>query len=443
MCALKGRVPLGRFYFIAFYYPYYILYMKRLHLLLLTLLSFLTASAQLQEMKSDRIASLQVVAGQDWLGEPIIYLGGDKRIHISFDDLSHDGHRYSYSITHCEPDWTDSEGLFTSDYLTGFQNGQTIEDCEESVNTNQLYTHYSITLPNASCRILMSGNYRVDITDEDEDEVVASARFMVCEDKVRIAKEVLVDTDIDVRRNHQQVNVSVQYPSSLNCTSPRDEFRVMVMQNHRTDNMVCCPSAPQLAPNTMIWTHTKSLIFPAGNEYHKFEILDVHRNSLGVESLQWDGEWYNVHIYHDYPRKAYVYDEDANGSFYLRNSDNVENDITSEYVIVHFYFDSPELPGDLYVSGRWTTAEDRSKYLMRYDQENCCYHAAIPLKYGYYSYQYVLESATLESQAQQRKQPYSKTSLTEGDFFQTENQYCVLVYYKNPMDRTWRLVGAE
>lgn len=417
--------------------------MYRLYFIIMISMFSLLSKAQKQEIKSERIASLQVVAGQDWLEDPVIRLGGGQRINISFDELTHDSHRYTYTITHCEPDWSDSEGLFTSDYISGFQSGQTLDNYEKSINTNQLFTHYKLTIPNASCRILMSGNYRVDIIDEDEEEIVASARFMVCEDLVNVVKDVSDNTDIDIQKSHQQVNIKVQFPSSLKCISPREQFKVAVIQNHRTDNMVWCPDAPQVTQNSMVWTHTHSLIFPAGNEYHTFEILDVHRNSLGVESIYWDGEWNNVHLYHDYPRRAYVYDEDANGSFYLRNTDNVENDIASEYVKVHFYLDTPQLPGDVYVDGRWANSIERKKYLMEYDNDEQCYHAVIKMKYGYYSYQYILESSREETKKQAGKQPYSKTSLTEGDFFQTENQYLILVYYKAPIDRTWRLVGIN
>lgn len=150
-----------------------------------------------------------------------------------------------------------------------------------------------------------------------------------------------------------------------------------------------------------------------------------------------------MHLYHDYPRRAYVYDEDANGSFYLRNTDNVENDIASEYVKVHFYLDTPQLPGVVYVDGRWANSIEREKYLMEYDNDEQYYHAVIKMKYGYYSYQYILESSREETKKQAGKQPYSKTSLTEGDFFQTENQYLILVYYKAPIDLTWRLVGIN
>ena len=370
------------------------------------------------------------------MGDAIIRLDSSDRITISFDDFTHQYHRYVYSLTHCEPDWTPTEGLFTTDYVTGFQDDNTIEDYQESINTNQLYTHYMLRIPNAICRPKISGNYQLDIIDDDTKQIVITARFMVTENVVNISRNVLTDTDLDVRSHHQQIALRVDYPNTLKASNPRDQFRVLVMQNHRSDNQVWCPPAPIVRPGTMEWTHTKELVFPAGNEFHKFEILDVHRNSMGVDHIDWDGEWYNVHLFHDYPRRAYVYDEDADGAFYLRNSDNRENDITSEYVKVNFYLDTPRLEGDVYIDGKWTYNELSEKYLMEYDDENKWYHAEIPLKYGYYSYEYL---NILPSYSKRQ----TKTSDTEGDFFQTENRYLVMVYYRGNGDRYWRLIGVK
>lgn len=396
----------------------------------------MSAYAQQHEIRSENISSLQVVAEHDWMGDAIIRLDSSDRITISFDDFTHQYHRYVYSLTHCEPDWTPTEGLFTTDYVTGFQDDNTIEDYQESINTNQLYTHYMLRIPNAICRPKISGNYQLDIIDDDTKQIVITARFMVTENVVNISRNVLTDTDLDVRSHHQQIALRVDYPNTLKASNPRDQFRVLVMQNHRSDNQVWCPPAPIVRPGTMEWTHTKELVFPAGNEFHKFEILDVHRNSMGVDHIDWDGEWYNVHLFHDYPRRAYVYDEDADGAFYLRNSDNRENDITSEYVKVNFYLDTPRLEGDVYIDGKWTYNELSEKYLMEYDDENKWYHAEIPLKYGYYSYEYL---NILPSYSKRQ----TKTSDTEGDFFQTENRYLVMVYYRGNGDRYWRLIGVK
>ena len=410
--------------------------MKKIKVLAGILLLTMSAYAQQHEIRSEDIASLQVVSGNDWLGDAVIRLGSSDRLTISFDDLTHQYHRYVYSLTHCEPDWTPTEGLFTSDYISGFQDGITIDNYQESINTNQLYNHYTLRFPNSSCAPKISGNYQLDIIDDETKEVVATARFMVTENIANISTTILTDTDIDVRRSHQQLNLRLDYPQTLKATNPREQFRVLVMQNHRSDNQVWCPPAPVMRPGTLEWTHTKDLIFPAGNEFHKFEMLDVHRNSMGVESLQWDGEWYHAHLYHDYPRRAYVYDEDADGAFYIRNSDNIENDITSEYVKVNFYLDTPRLDGEVYVDGKWTYNGLSEKYLMEYDDENKWYHAEIPLKYGYYSYQYL----NILPAYSQRLTP---TGETEGDFFQTENRYLVMAYYKGNGDRFWRLIGVK
>lgn len=410
--------------------------MKKQITIALLMMFSCTSFAQQHEIRSENIASLQVVSGTDWMGDAIIRLDSNDRLNISFDELSHQYRRYVYSLTHCDPNWYPTDGLFTSDYVSGYHEDITIDNYQESINTNQLYTHYTLRIPNSSCKPKISGNYRLDIIDDETKDTVITTRFMVTENIATIGKNILTDTDVDVRNRHQQISLRVDYPASLKASNPREQFRVLVMQNHRSDNQVWCPPAPILRQGTMEWTHTKDLIFPAGNEYHKFEILDVHRNSLGVGRIDWDGEWYNVHLYHDYPRRAYVYDEDADGAFYLRNSDNIENDITSEYVKVNFYLDTPRLEGDVYVDGKWTYNELSEKYLMQYDEENKWYHAEIPLKYGYYSYQYLnIQSDNVKS--------LSPTRNTEGDFYQTENRYLIMVYYRGNGDRYWRLVGVN
>ena len=407
--------------------------MKKLMVLAGMSLLQMSVFAQQHEIRSENIASLQVVSGTDWMGDAVLRLGSTDRLTVAFDDLTHQYHRYVYSLTHCEPDWTPTEGLFTSDFISGFQDDITIDNYQESINTNQLYTHYMLRIPNSSCAPKISGNYRLDIIDDETKDTVITARFMVTENVANISTTILTDTDIDVRKSHQQLNLRVDYPQTLKVSNPRDQFRVLVMQNHRSDNQVWCPPAPIVRPGMMEWTHCRDLIFPAGNEFHKFEVLDVHRNSMGVDRIDWDGEWYNVHLFHDYPRRAYVYDEDADGAFYLRNSDNRENDITSEYVKVNFYLDTPRLEGDVYVDGKWTYNGLSEKYLMEYDESGKYYHAEIPLKYGYYSYQYLNIASDI----------HSATRLTEGDYFQTENRYLTLVYYRGNGDRFWRLLEAK
>ena len=177
--------------------------------------------AQRHEIFSNRIATLQVVAGSDWLSPPIIPLRGNVPIHISFDELSHTYQRYVYKIEHCEADWSVSQELFESDYLEGFASGNPIDDVVESINTNVLYTHYSIRIPNEYCRLKMSGNYRLTVYDDNnDDEPVLTACFMVVEPLMGVALGMTTNTDIDINHAHQQVSMDVNY-SGINVNNPQ------------------------------------------------------------------------------------------------------------------------------------------------------------------------------------------------------------------------------
>ena len=411
--------------------------MKKTLLILLSLILVKNVSAQRNEIYDRGIASLQVVAGQQWLSLPIIKLGShgpNERINISFDDLTHTYHRYVYRIEHCEADWTVSDQLFSSDYIEGFQDGNTIDDIVESINTNTLYTHYSLQIPNEQCSLKMSGNYKLTVYDEnDGNRPMFTACFMVIEPAMGVALDVTTNTDIDINKAHQQVSMQVNY-GGINVTDPMSQIKTVIMQNRRWDNTKVNPRPQYIMPDGLKWEHNRDLIFQAGNEYHKYEILDVDHPSMGIDRIVWDGNDYQVYPYVCTPRPNYLYDEDANGAFYIRNSDNIENDISSEYVYVHYTLKTPQrFAGDIYVNGAWTNDQFTPEYLMTYDEINKCYTATIRQKQGYYSYQYVLVDVNGVSQAVP----------SEGSFYQTENKYQALVYYRGRGERTDRLVGYQ
>ena len=390
------------------------------------------AHAQCNRIMSDNIASLQVVAGNNWLAMPIIKLNGEECINISFDDFSHEHKRYAYKLEHCEADWSVSQEIFDSDFCEGFTDGCTIEDSEESINTNTIYTHYRLQIPNTDCKIKASGNYRLTIYDENEKDTIAEACFCVLEPVMHIELSASGNTDIDTNGQHQQLTAGLKY-NGINIINPAKEIYTVFLQNGRWDNAKICV-VPQYATNNgMRWEHNKSLIFDGGNEYHKFEILDVSHPGLGIENIQWDGENYQAHIWPDLPRKSYVYDKDANGAFYIRNSDNIENDISSEYVETTFRLQTTQHKETIYINGVWTNGDFSDKYAMKYNASEGIYENKVKLKQGYYSYQYLMKRAD------------GSTAFvpTEGNFHQTENSYQMLVYCKTTGQRTFRLVGYK
>ena len=388
--------------------------------------------AQRSEILSDRIMTLQVVAGQNWQSMPVVELGGEP-IRISFDDMTHEYHRYAYKIEHCNADWQASSDLFVSDYVAGFNGNLTIDDYDESVNTNHLYTHYRLCIPNGSCRLTIGGNYKLTVYDEDDESVpVLTACFMVVEPKVQVSANYTTNTDIDVNKSHQQVTFNVMY-SGLRVTDPMRQLRTVVLQNGRWDNAVWDAKPDFVSSDGVQWVHNRRLIFPAGNVYRKFEMLDLDHATMGLDEVKWDGEDFHAFVFPDEPRSSYVYDEAPQGSFYIRRSDNVENDYASDYAWVHFTLKAPRQQGDVFLNADWTCDRFLPAFRMTYDDKKGEYQGKALLKQGYYSYQYLVlrgDGSTV---------PVS----SEGSFFQTVNKYQVLVYYRGQGDRTDRLVGFD
>ena len=404
---------------------------KAIFFLSLVFICNLNICAQRNEILDKNIASLQVVANNDWLSLPIITLNSNDFVNISFDDLTHEYHRYCYKIEHCEADWQTSSALFESDYIDGFASGNTIDDVQESTNTVQLYTHYNISFPNNKCRPKISGNYRVTIYDEnDEKHVVCRAYFMIVEPSMAVQLNVTTNTDIDINGKHQQVEMAIDYGNNI-VSNPQTQIKTVVMQNGRWDNAVVNARPQYIKANGLQWIHCKDFIFDGGNEYRKFETLDVTHTTMGLESINWDGHNYHAWIWTDEPRPSYIYDKDANGAFLIRNSDNIDNDVNSDYIITHFRLKSPQTADPIYINGFFTNDRFLPQYEMKWNEKSQQYEGELLLKQGYYSYQYLM----MKPEGKLKPVP------SEGNFYQTENTYQALIYFKANGNRTDRLVG--
>ena len=373
-----------------------------------------------------QVKSLQAVVNQDWLSPAVMRLGSDDVLNVAFDELSHQYHRYIYKVEHCEADWTPSEELFESEWLEGF-NDNTIDDYENSVNTTVAYTHYWLQIPNERCRLKLSGNYKLHVLDENNDnEEILMVEFMVTEQTMGLDLSVTTNTDIDLNASHQQVSMNLSY-GRWQVTNPEDQIQTVVMQNQRIARKNVRPNYKNPSGSVNLsWTHNRALIFDAGNEYHKFEVLDVSHPTMGIERIIWDGERYQAYPFASTIRRNYLTDVSANGAFLIRNSDRSEINYTCEYVWVNYTLEAPYC-GDIFLQGQWTNNADQTAYQMQYDGGGQCYRTQVMQKQGYYSFQYVTKEG--------------KTAPTEGNFYQTRNTYQALVYYKGLGDRTWQLVG--
>ena len=253
---------------------------------------------------------------------------------------------------------------------------------------------------------------------------------MIVEPSMGVHLNVTTNTDIDINGKHQQVEMAVDYGNNI-VSNPQTQIKTVIMQNGRWDNAVVNARPQYIKANGLQWIHCKDFIFDGGNEYRKFETLDVTHTTMGLESINWDGHNYHAWIWTDEPRPSYIYDKDANGAFLIRNSDNIDNDVNSDYIITHFRLKSPQTADPIYINGFFTNDRFLPQYEMKWNEKNQQYEGELLLKQGYYSYQYLM----------MKPEEKLKPVPSEGNFYQTENTYQALIYFKANGDRTDRLVG--
>lgn len=387
-----------------------------------------------------QIKTLRLMVDGDAERFPVIKLDGSERLEVSFDDLTPEYRRFTYRLEHCGYDGEPSDELFESDYVSAVADEEVIDDYEPSLNTTVQYTHYRFTLPNAHVRPLLSGNYRITVSVEDGDggmKPVVQTYFGVVDTKVSLRATCSGDTEIDHFAAHQQVGLRLDC-SGLVLRDAGEEVRVRVMQNRRTDNAVIAPPPTSQMGGVLLWEHCPAFIFPAGNEYRKFELLSTRYPGMHGESVRWFEPYYHYTLQSDAVRKHYLYDEDRNGLSLVRWEGSGDPDTEADYVVTHFSFSAlPDAGREFYVSGRWASTGLTPEYKMEYNAQTGCYEASLLLKAGYYNYMYLAAGLPASQYP-----PHGLTAPAEGDFSQTENEYDFLVYYRPAGARYWQLVAC-
>ena len=129
---------------------------------------------------SPDIYTIQVNLNDDSNRRPVMNLNSEEYVHIDFDRISdNSSNRLRYKIIHCDAEWKPSRDISEIDYLDGF-NDNLIDDYAISLNTTVNYTHFGLDIPNRDVTFKISGNYVVQVYEEDdEDNILLNACFSV------------------------------------------------------------------------------------------------------------------------------------------------------------------------------------------------------------------------------------------------------------------------
>jgi hypothetical protein len=351
-----------------------------------------------------------------------------------FDDLFGNEANYYYSIQHCGYDWTPSAMLSINDYIDGFDS-QRIQNYENSFNTLQLYSRYTLTFPNKFTRLTLSGNYILKILNDDR-EVVFSRRFILYEENVSVPVEIKrarVMDDIPFKQNMQ---FSIMSKTVL-FQSPLQNVKVAIFQNGRFDNAIYNIKPQYTIGNDLTYRYDKETQFWAGNEYLNFDNKDIRNATNNVLRIT-AGETYNTILYPNNARgnSPYTYFPDVNGNFVVKNINlSVSNqNLESDYAWVFFSLHAPAYYGKdpIYVGGMFNNYAKTDEYRMDYNEKTATYEKAIMVKQGFTNFMYIIAD---------KNGKINGKDAVDGNYYQTENDYTILVYYRENNERYDRVIG--
>jgi hypothetical protein len=158
---------------------------------------------------------------------------------------------------------------------------------------------------------------------------------------------------------------------------------------------------------------------------------------LNIDAVEFHAPYYHTILKPDLIRsqRPYSFMDDIDGKFVVRSLSATDYSYESDYQIVHFYLPCEKpFPEKVYILGEVfnNILDERSQ--MDYSESDKGYVKTALFKEGYYNYLYVT-----------KKDDRSPASLAaiEGNFFQTENEYRVMVYFRPMGGRYDRLIGVK
>ena len=356
------------------------------------------------------------------LSNPVIQLNSGSQLSLHFDDLSEHPVDYNYTVILCNANWLPAD-VEEFDYLDGFTN-DVISDYKFSFSTNPSYVHYRLKFPNSEFKITQSGNYALLVYENDDpSKVVFTKRFIVYEHQP-------IKLDAKIKRSgfkegHHELQFEINH-EKYQLQNPMNSVNVTVMQNFRWDNAYINEKASFLSDNKLQYAKEGSLTFPALRE---FRVLDIRDVNITTDKIQIIYPHANAIILKKEPIQTYapyLFEKDINGKFIIARHEALDNYLEPDYMQVTFSLNTKTSfqLGEIYVFGGLSQWECNDDNKMEYNYEEKVYKKTILLKQGYYNYFYAFAENGSKN---------TDIAFWEGNAFEAENDYQIIVYYR-PFD---------
>lgn len=350
---------------------------------------------------------------------------------FQFDDLYGDEANYFYVLTHCDYDWQESQ-LSKAEYIEGFDD-QRIQNYENSFNTLQLYSHYTLNFPNKFTQFKVTGNYILTILNDDKEKVF-SRKFVLYEQLVSVPMEVKRARTTAVIEQKQNLDFTIN-SETIQFQNPLQNIKITLMQNGDFNTIIKNVKPMYTVGNELIYKYDTETQFWGGNEFLNFDNKDIRAVNNSVAKVT-SNETYNSILFTNEARKNQIYTffPDINGNFFVRNL-NAENYSTeADYAWVFFSLSAPEFfnKKNIYINGMFNNYSLSEENKMELNVKTGLYEKALFIKQGFTNFQY---------QIADKKGIIDAQNAIDGNFYQTLNDYLILVYYRENGERYDRVIG--
>jgi hypothetical protein len=290
-----------------------------------------------------------------------------------------------------------------------------------------------VSFPNKLTQLKVSGNYIISILNDDKD-IVFSRKFILYENLVTVPMQIKRARNVrDVELKH---NIDFAIKSNvITFQSPLKNIKVLLMQNGKFNNAISNIKPMYTIANDIIYKYDTETQFWAGNEFLFYENKNIRASNNSVSYVDSDGSLYNTHLYANTTRsqKPYTYWPDINGNFYINNLNSQNFEIEADYTWVYFTLSAPALNNkDIYINGMFNNYILSDENKMDYNPKKGIYEKALMIKQGFTNYQYIIAD---------KQGNIDNENAIDGNFYQTENNYLAIVYYRENNQRYDRVIG--
>ena len=367
---------------------------------------------------------------------PVYKINSTDQLELNFDDLDANVKSYYYSFQLCDYNWNPID-ISPFLYTKGFTQ-QRIGTYRYSSIALTRYTHYQAMLPDRNTTLTMSGNYILKVfLDGDTSKLAFTRRMLVLDQKAAIGGQIRQPFTPQLYKTHQKVQFNANI-NGLNTFSAAQQVKVVILQNNRWDNALKDIKPTFVRSNTLEYSMESNLVFPAGKEWRWLDLRSLRLQSDRVKNADYRKNGTDMYLFPDADRTAqrYVYFRDLNGMYLVETYESINPYWQGDFANVHFSFAPPNATAytdqDIYLAGQLTNYEFNDKTKMVFNAEKGVYECTAFLKQGYYNYTYI---------AVDKNNPAIRRDL-EGDYWETENTYTILMYYRSFTDRADQLIGV-